>query len=52
MTEEALVYVERNKLRQLMKDKLIKAGLPETQADKSADLLIFADEEVCILTEP
>ncbi len=44
MTEEALVYVERNKLRQLMKDKLIKAGLPETQADKSADLLIFADE--------
>ena len=41
---EPLVYVERNRLRQLMKDKLVKAGLPEEQADKTADLLIFADE--------
>ncbi|MCY8213992.1 ureidoglycolate dehydrogenase [Bacillus haynesii] len=41
---EPLVYVESNRLRQLMKDKLVKAGLPEEQADKTADLLIFADE--------
>ena len=41
---EPLVYVESNRLRQLMKDKLLKAGLPEEQADKTADLLIFADE--------
>ncbi|OMI28288.1 ureidoglycolate dehydrogenase [Bacillus haynesii] len=41
---EPLVYVDSNHLRQLMKDKLVKAGLPEEQADKTADLLIFADE--------
>lgn len=41
---EPLVYVESNRLRQLMKDKLVKAGLPEEHADKTADLLIFADE--------
>lgn len=41
---EPLVYVKRDRLRQLMKDKLVKAGLPEEHADKTADLLIFADE--------
>ena len=44
MTEEKLVYVEREKLRQLFKDKLMRAGLPEHHADKTADLMIFADE--------
>ncbi len=34
---EPLVYVESNRLRQLMKDKLVKAGLPEEHADKTAD---------------
>ncbi|MDW8797209.1 ureidoglycolate dehydrogenase [Staphylococcus pseudoxylosus] len=44
MEEETLVYVERDKLRELFKKKLTQAGLPEVQADKTADLMIFADE--------
>ncbi|MCY1029753.1 Ldh family oxidoreductase, partial [Mammaliicoccus sciuri] len=44
MAEEGLVYVERGKLRQLFKDKLTNAGLSEQHADKTADLMIFADE--------
>src|SRR5699024_2230288 len=44
MEEEALVYVERGKLRQLFKEKLTRAGLPDAQAEKTADLMIFADE--------
>lgn len=37
-------YVDRNRLRDLMKAKFMQAGLPEDHADKTADLLIFADE--------
>ena len=44
MSEEALVYVERNELRELFKTKLVNAGLPDYLADKTADLMIFADE--------
>ena len=44
MSEEALVYVERNELRELFKTKLVNAGLPNYLADKTADLMIFADE--------
>src|SRR5699024_10044908 len=44
MEEEALVYVERAKLRQLFKEKLTRACLPDAQAEKTADLMIFADE--------
>ncbi|OEL01239.1 ureidoglycolate dehydrogenase [Staphylococcus succinus] len=43
MDAEGLVYVEQGKLRHLFKEKLINVGLPEIQADKTADLLIFAD---------
>lgn len=44
MEEGALIYVERGKLRQLFKEKLTHAGLPDAQAEKTADLMIFADE--------
>ncbi|EJJ6354954.1 ureidoglycolate dehydrogenase [Staphylococcus pseudintermedius] len=44
MENENLTYVEGEQLRQLMKEKLVAAGLPVAQAEKSADLLIFADE--------
>lgn len=44
MENENLTYIEGRQLRQLMKEKLVAAGLPVAQAEKSADLLIFADE--------
>lgn len=44
MEEGALIYVERGKLRQLFKEKLTHAGLPDAQAEKTADLMTFADE--------
>ncbi|EGQ1734956.1 ureidoglycolate dehydrogenase [Staphylococcus pseudintermedius] len=44
MENENLTYIEGRQLRQLMKEKLVAAGLPVAQAEKSEDLLIFADE--------
>ncbi|WP_279525937.1 ureidoglycolate dehydrogenase [Staphylococcus gallinarum] len=44
MDEESLVYVEREQLRQLFIEKLTKAGLPAIYANKTADLMLFADE--------
>ncbi|MCG7337971.1 ureidoglycolate dehydrogenase [Staphylococcus sp. ACRSN] len=44
MDEEALIYVDRLQLRQLFLKKLTRAGLPEIYAEKTADLMIFADE--------
>ncbi|WP_414048943.1 ureidoglycolate dehydrogenase [Macrococcus animalis] len=42
--EENLIYVERDKLRRLFLDKFVKAGLGKEFAEKTADLMIFADE--------
>ncbi|UXR69705.1 ureidoglycolate dehydrogenase [Staphylococcus sp. IVB6246] len=41
---EELVYVERDELRQLFLTQLVNSGLPEQFAEKTADLMIFADE--------
>ncbi|GEP78830.1 ureidoglycolate dehydrogenase [Staphylococcus carnosus] len=43
MSEENLVYIQHDELRQLFKDKLMHAGMPEKYADKVAELMIFAD---------
>ncbi|KOR13070.1 ureidoglycolate dehydrogenase [Staphylococcus carnosus] len=43
MSEENLVYIQHDELRQLFKDKLMHAGMPEKYADKVAGLMIFAD---------
>lgn len=43
MSEEQLVFVGYDELRQLFKDKLMLAGMPEKYADKVAELMIFAD---------
>lgn len=41
---EELVYVQRDELRQLFLTQLVNSGLPEKFAEKTADLMIFADE--------
>lgn len=43
MSEDNLVYIQHDELRQLFKDKLMHAGMPERYADKVAELMIFAD---------
>ncbi|MBO1198741.1 ureidoglycolate dehydrogenase [Staphylococcus simiae] len=43
MTQDGLVYVEHDRLRNLFKSKMMAAGMPEEQAAKVADLMIFAD---------
>ncbi|QLK85377.1 ureidoglycolate dehydrogenase [Staphylococcus sp. 17KM0847] len=42
--DDALVYVNRDELRALFLKLLIHSGLPEKYAEKTADLMIFADE--------
>ncbi|MGV3042441.1 ureidoglycolate dehydrogenase [Staphylococcus rostri] len=41
---EELVYVQRDELRQLFLTQLVNSGLPKHFAEKTADLMIFADE--------
>ncbi|MCS4485912.1 ureidoglycolate dehydrogenase [Staphylococcus americanisciuri] len=41
---EELVYVPREALRQLFFTQLVNSGLPEKFSEKTADLMIFADE--------
>ncbi|OFU79546.1 MULTISPECIES: ureidoglycolate dehydrogenase [unclassified Staphylococcus] len=43
MSEENLVYVGYDELRQLFKEKLMLAGMPDKYADKVAELMVFAD---------
>lgn len=43
MSEEKLVYLEEAQLHQLIKDKLMAAGLEEVQAQETANHLTYAD---------
>lgn len=44
MTKDQMVYLERKELKELFKNKLLKAGLPPAHAEKTAELMVFADE--------
>lgn len=43
MSEQAVVFVEKEELHRLIKNKVMKAGLPEDHADEVANHLSYAD---------
>lgn len=43
MNEQAVVFVEKEELHRLIKNKVMKAGLPEDHADEVANHLSYAD---------